>query len=94
MSCHVISCTPGKWDGESKMLYVQASFPCTSTERREDDGSTGKIRNEKISVLCRTCVSHIILNALLPKMKLSMDFIFSSLLYCTYVFNLPANIIS
>jgi hypothetical protein len=31
----------GRWDADAKILYVQAAFPCTSTERREDDGSTG-----------------------------------------------------
>lgn len=36
----VIGLLGGKWDSEKDILYVQAPFPCTSTERIEDDGST------------------------------------------------------
>jgi hypothetical protein len=36
----VIGLLAGKWDGIKKKLYVQAAFPCTATERVEDDGST------------------------------------------------------
>lgn len=43
----------GKWDAESKMLYVQAAFPCASTERREDDGSTGMHHTLSYQILYR-----------------------------------------
>ena len=36
----VIGLLAGKWDREDKCLYIQSSFPCFSTVRIEDDGST------------------------------------------------------
>ena len=39
----VIGLLAGKWDAVEKRLFVQASFPCTSTVRQEDDGSTGEL---------------------------------------------------
>lgn len=36
----VIGLLAGKWDAKEKCLYIQSSFPCFSTVRIEDDGST------------------------------------------------------
>jgi proteasome lid subunit RPN8/RPN11 len=36
----VIGLLAGKWDADRKVLYIQAPFPCASTERLEDNGST------------------------------------------------------
>lgn len=36
----MIGLLAGRYDHANKCLYIQAAFPCTSTERSEDDGST------------------------------------------------------
>lgn len=36
----VIGLLAGKWDAINRVLYIQAPFPCASTERTEDNGAT------------------------------------------------------
>ena len=39
-AAEIIGLLAGRWDSEKNTIFVQSIFPCTSTERQDDDGST------------------------------------------------------
>jgi proteasome lid subunit RPN8/RPN11 len=39
-NAEVIGLLAGQWDPDLRCMYVQSAFPCSSTERPDDDGST------------------------------------------------------
>jgi proteasome lid subunit RPN8/RPN11 len=55
----VIGLLAGRWDASLKCIYVQNAFPCSSTERPDDDGSTDVELDPSAELLVREIINQI-----------------------------------
>jgi hypothetical protein len=61
----VIGLLAGRWDAARNILFIQAAFPCTSTDRH-DDGSTDVELDAVAEYEVRRVIIHILNSAPIP----------------------------